>query len=101
MTVAFDSEGASDCNVSSLQSSPYFQKLLAAARKTLRSEEALREAGVCFEESAFDGPSVKRDCYYCGNNRMTYVTMQTRSADEGQTVIYTCTQCKKKEVEHT
>ncbi|VDK35404.1 unnamed protein product [Taenia asiatica] len=100
MKVVFDSESGTDCGISYLQSVPNFQKLLVNAQKTLRSEEALREAGN-LDVNYLDGPSVKRDCYYCGNDRMTYVTMQTRSADEGQTVIYTCTQCKKKEVEHT
>ncbi|EUB62435.1 DNA-directed RNA polymerase I subunit RPA12 [Echinococcus granulosus] len=101
LKVAFDSESATGCEIPSLQSSPYFQKLLVNAQKTLRSEEALRGAGNSLDVNTLDGPSVKRDCYYCGNNRMTYVTMQTRSADEGQTVIYTCTLCKKKEVENT
>ncbi|VDN35831.1 unnamed protein product [Dibothriocephalus latus] len=77
--------------------------MLERAQTILRSEEALKlsaEADGVLPTSN-DGPSVKKDCPYCGNDRMTYVTMQTRSADEGQTVIYTCTQCHKKEVENT
>uniref|UniRef100_T1J7T5 DNA-directed RNA polymerase subunit n=1 Tax=Strigamia maritima TaxID=126957 RepID=T1J7T5_STRMM len=40
------------------------------------------------------GPLVDRKCPKCGNDQMTFATLQTRSADEGQTVFYTCTQCK-------
>ena len=36
----------------------------------------------------------QRKCSKCGNETMTYVTKQTRSADEGQTVFYTCTRCR-------
>lgn len=41
-----------------------------------------------------DGPIVERLCPKCGNDKMSYATLQLRSADEGQTVFYTCTQCK-------
>ena len=35
-------------------------------------------------------------CPSCGNDQMTFHTLQLRSADEGQTVFYTCTKCKYK-----
>lgn len=41
-----------------------------------------------------DGPVVERKCPKCGNDRMSYATIQLRSADEGQTVFFTCTKCK-------
>lgn len=41
-----------------------------------------------------DGPIVERLCPKCGNDKMSYATLQLRSADEGQTVFYTCTSCK-------
>jgi DNA-directed RNA polymerase I subunit RPA12 len=44
------------------------------------------------EES--EGPIVNRQCLKCKNNKMFYATLQLRSADEGQTVFYTCTKCK-------
>ncbi|CAH8536589.1 unnamed protein product [Schistosoma rodhaini] len=80
--------------------------MIRGAKKILRSEIALKEALESqFEnstsQSTFDGPSIRKECAYCGNDRMTYVTVQTRSADEGQTVIYTCTQFSEKEIENT
>lgn len=48
-----------------------------------------------------DGPLVDRKCSKCGHEGMTYATLQTRSADEGQTVFYTCPQCKFKEIENS
>lgn len=41
-----------------------------------------------------EGPVVERRCPKCGNEKMSYATLQLRSADEGQTVFYTCTKCK-------
>ncbi|XP_023025202.1 RNA polymerase I subunit RpI12 [Leptinotarsa decemlineata] len=53
------------------------------------------------DEEDDDGPIVERICPKCGNNRMSYATLQLRSADEGQTVFYTCTSCKFKESENS
>lgn len=41
-----------------------------------------------------DGPIVERPCPQCKNDKMSYATLQLRSADEGQTIFYTCTKCK-------
>ncbi|XP_024881322.1 DNA-directed RNA polymerase I subunit RPA12-like [Temnothorax curvispinosus] len=48
-----------------------------------------------------DGPVVERQCPQCQNDKMSYATLQLRSADEGQTVFYTCTKCKFKETENS
>lgn len=45
-----------------------------------------------------DGPIVERKCPQCQNDTMSYATLQLRSADEGQTVFYTCTKCKYVEI---
>lgn len=41
-----------------------------------------------------DGPIAEKTCKKCGHNQMSYAAMQLRSADEGQTVFYTCLKCK-------
>ncbi len=47
------------------------------------------------------GPVTKRKCSNCGHDKMTYITRQTRSTDEGQTVFFTCVKCKFKETEYS
>ena len=56
-------------------------------------EEEKKQAKGKKDESA-EGPIVERKCPKCGNEKMSYATLQLRSADEGQTVFYTCTKCK-------
>uniref|UniRef100_A0A8C5WJ40 DNA-directed RNA polymerase subunit n=1 Tax=Leptobrachium leishanense TaxID=445787 RepID=A0A8C5WJ40_9ANUR len=46
-----------------------------------------------------NGPMIDRRCSRCGYDRMVYHTRQMRSADEGQTVFYTCAQCRFQEKE--
>ncbi|KAL5012002.1 hypothetical protein ScPMuIL_010553 [Solemya velum] len=47
------------------------------------------------------GPKVDRKCSKCDHDEMIYTTRQTRSADEGQTVFYTCTECGNQEIEYS
>lgn len=61
----------------------YFNRYSKTMKKTSTDET---------EEA--DGPVVERKCPKCGNDNMSYATLQLRSADEGQTVFYTCTKCK-------
>ncbi|XP_069073862.1 DNA-directed RNA polymerase I subunit RPA12 [Pleurodeles waltl] len=51
------------------------------------------------EEDEIKGPLVDRKCLRCGHEGMVYHTRQMRSADEGQTVFYTCTKCRFQEKE--
>jgi len=53
------------------------------------------------EEDEADGPIVERTCPKCGHGRMSYAALQLRSADEGQTVFFTCLKCKHKESENS
>lgn len=47
------------------------------------------------------GPTADKTCAQCGNEGMVFSTMQTRSADEGQTVFYTCPECRHQEIEYS
>ena len=40
------------------------------------------------------GPMTNETCPECGNDKATYKLLQTRSADEAPTRIFTCTKCK-------
>jgi DNA-directed RNA polymerase I subunit RPA12 len=53
------------------------------------------------DDEQAEGPIVERKCSKCGNDKMSYATLQLRSADEGQTVFYTCTKCNFKETENS
>ncbi len=48
-----------------------------------------------------EGPTVERRCPKCGHEEMSYAALQLRSADEGQTVFFTCLKCKYKESENS
>ncbi|BFZ19959.1 hypothetical protein BsWGS_22998 [Bradybaena similaris] len=49
----------------------------------------------------FMGPTVERQCPRCQHDTMTFTTRQTRSADEGQTVFYTCVSCRFQDIEYS
>jgi len=53
------------------------------------------------DEDEAEGPVIDRKCPRCPNDKMSYATLQLRSADEGQTVFYTCTKCNFKETENS
>ncbi|RWS06467.1 DNA-directed RNA polymerase I subunit RPA12-like protein [Dinothrombium tinctorium] len=53
------------------------------------------------ENEEIKGPVVERKCWKCGHEKMYYKTLQTRSADEGQTVFYYCVKCGAQENENS
>ncbi|KAF7644006.1 hypothetical protein LDENG_00229510 [Lucifuga dentata] len=51
------------------------------------------------EDSELKGPVIDRRCSRCNKEGMVYHTRQMRSADEGQTVFFTCIHCRCQEKE--
>ncbi|XP_072303920.1 DNA-directed RNA polymerase I subunit RPA12 [Eucyclogobius newberryi] len=51
------------------------------------------------EDSELKGPVIDRRCSRCNKEGMVYRTRQMRSADEGQTVFFTCIHCRFQEKE--
>ncbi|KAJ8366762.1 hypothetical protein AAFF_G00342550 [Aldrovandia affinis] len=49
--------------------------------------------------SELKGPVIDKRCSRCNKDGMVYHTRQMRSADEGQTVFYTCIHCRHQEKE--
>ncbi|XP_043995123.1 DNA-directed RNA polymerase I subunit RPA12 [Gambusia affinis] len=49
--------------------------------------------------SELKGPVIDRRCGRCNKEGMIYHTRQMRSADEGQTVFFTCVNCRYQEKE--
>lgn len=75
-----------------------FKKFNQHKLKSSDEMERMKE----MEESATNhGPVVKRECSKCHHKKMTYTTRQTRSADEGQTVFFTCIKCNFTETEYS
>lgn len=67
----------------------------------LKSAEELERLRHMESAATDNGPVVKRQCPKCQHKKMTYTTRQTRSADEGQTVFYTCLKCGFTEQEYS
>ncbi|XP_013882199.1 DNA-directed RNA polymerase I subunit RPA12 [Austrofundulus limnaeus] len=51
------------------------------------------------DDSELKGPVIDRRCSRCNKEGMVYHTRQMRSADEGQTVFFTCIHCRFQEKE--
>ena len=59
-------------------------------KKEIKAGETVTNLG----EDVDVGPVTNETCPECGNDKATYKLLQTRSADEAPTRIFTCTKCK-------
>lgn len=56
----------------------------------INAEETVKMLG----EDVDVGPITNETCPECGHDKATYKMLQTRSADEAPTRIFTCAKCK-------
>ena len=63
-----------------------------AVSEEIKAEENVKMLG----EDVNMGTGVTETCPECGHDKATYILLQTRSADEAPTRIFTCTKCKHK-----
>ncbi|XP_029942669.1 LOW QUALITY PROTEIN: DNA-directed RNA polymerase I subunit RPA12 [Salarias fasciatus] len=70
-------------------------------RSTVTFNPEEQSSAVLEEErdSELKGPVIDRRCSRCHREGMIYHTRQMRSADEGQTVFFTCVHCRFQEKE--
>ena len=52
-----------------------------------------KEVEVVDKQSFETKPKIRADCKECGNNEAYTWTLQTRSADEPETIFFKCTKC--------
>ncbi|CAI7635120.1 unnamed protein product [Penicillium bialowiezense] len=60
-------------------------------RNKLRSETQ-----IVTQKDIGDGPTTEIECPSCSNKLATWTEAQLRSADEGSTIFYCCTQCRQR-----
>ena len=75
-----------------------FLGLLSTSRIVFNDKEQIRKAYVSSKkkkqsDDEATGPVVEMECPKCKHGLMSYKTLQLRSADEGQTVFYSCLKC--------
>jgi DNA-directed RNA polymerase subunit M len=78
-----------------LECSCGYKKELTEDYSVSRKVEAKETVKVLGEEE-IKGTGVNEVCPECGHDKATYILLQTRSADEAPTRIFTCNKCKHK-----
>lgn len=87
------------CPICSLQvDASVFNGLSTFTRVTFNERELVARKRKTIDA---EGPVVERLCAKCGHDKQYFATLQTRSADEGQTIFYTCLKCGAKENENS
>ncbi|CAB4313534.1 unnamed protein product [Prunus armeniaca] len=73
-----------------------FRDLWKTISYTATAEDIRRELGISIirEEKVQLQKTDAKTCEKCGHNEHTYYSRQMRSADEGATTFYVCTNCQ-------
>lgn len=82
------------CQILAFGNMELFMNIEFNSSDTYTGSKSKKERKAKITEKESEGPVIERRCPKCGNDKMSYATLQLRSADEGQTVFYTCTNCK-------
>ncbi|KAI3652507.1 hypothetical protein MP228_001932 [Amoeboaphelidium protococcarum] len=70
------------------------KKNISKSRKSLKQSSYNHNGSLDTGIDENSGAIIEERCEKCGHDKMKFFTMQLRSADEGQTVFYTCLKCK-------
>lgn len=73
---------------------PRVKEYLSQNRKEVTEE--FYDCEEVFAEGEQSRPTVKFDCPECPSEKASYLAIQMRSVDEGQTIFYECVQCGHK-----
>ena len=60
---------------------------------TMKGDKKEEQEVVVIDNEVVTMPTTKGTCYRCGNTKIAWWMMQTRSADEAPTVFYRCIKC--------
>eukprot|EP01051_Picozoa_sp_SAG22_P018196 SAG22_NODE_2993_length_2043_cov_5.008230_3_plen_169_part_00 len=84
-----DSVTCTDCN----RKAKIDLTAVVEVTRALDGSKFVADDGVSADKRDEDQPTIEEECPSCAHNMAYYRTMQLRSADEGQTIFYTCTEC--------
>lgn len=90
------------CEVCGQQNKDISNKVIITRSKPTAFPSSLRTrlrsvvAAPTEADTAPQDATVKKACEKCNNDLCTWTAVQLRSADEGSTVFYTCTECRHK-----
>ncbi|XP_051149741.1 uncharacterized protein LOC127264314 [Andrographis paniculata] len=103
--LSFDSQKVAECKLCNFEK-PLDEIAGKEIRYTISAEDMRRELGVSLlddieEERELKQMDYNAKCKACQHLGMAYVARQIRSADEGQTIFYTCPVCAYKQTENS
>lgn len=62
-------------------------------RRRYKLDPLIKNTQLVDDSKGIERATVNETCPECGYHQLEFYTLQLRSADEGQTVFYECTEC--------